>query len=256
MNQIYDYRDESGDLVQQVIRKPGKKFIQRRPAQSGETWGEQQALFHDGGWWIYSTSGIETVPYHCAEITNAPAAIRIVIVEGEKDADNLAAREPSVVTTTTPGGAARKWEASWTKYFANRDVIICPDCDEPGLKYAQNVAAAILGVSARVRIVNWNKLWHDRPAGRKIDISDWLEAHPDEKKIIERLHPASDDALPMSLRDSSNGNGSSTPKSADFDDDECGKCADQTDFASTMHRRNASCATLWNIGSSTCNCRR
>ena len=32
----YDYRDESGHLLFQVVRKPGHKFLQRRPDGAGD----------------------------------------------------------------------------------------------------------------------------------------------------------------------------------------------------------------------------
>src|SRR5262249_46271199 len=112
---FYDYLDESGKLVFQVIRKPGKKFLQRRPAQKGEKSGAQQARFHDDAWWIYSLAGVRPIPYQVKDLKTSRKEIRVVIVEGEKDADNLAVRDKSLVATTMPGGAAHKWEDAWSQ---------------------------------------------------------------------------------------------------------------------------------------------
>jgi hypothetical protein len=225
---FYRYTDKQGNLLFQVIRKPGKKFIQRRPAKEGETDGQQQAKFHDGAWWIYSLAGVTPVPYRLHDLANSPNQFIVAICEGEKDAQNLQVRDKSVVATTLPGGANHKWQLEWTPYFAGRDVIICPDDDSPGHKHAHKIAAAILGAAGRVRIVNWKKLWPDKPACKK-DVSDWLEAFPDERNVVDKLHAAAEDPLPQQFRDSTTGN-RSKPLVANFDDAECAKYADQSDF--------------------------
>jgi putative DNA primase/helicase len=98
---VYDYRDAEGVLHYQVVRKPGKKFMQRRP---------------DGaGGWHWNMQGIAPLPYLLPELTRAPADQVIFIAEGEKDCDNLANRD--LVATTNHGGAG-KWRpeiSQWLK---------------------------------------------------------------------------------------------------------------------------------------------
>jgi hypothetical protein len=77
---IYDYPDETGELLFQVLRieEPGKKktFLQRQPA--------------GGGKWVY-TQTARQVPYRLPGLLERPEGARVYIVEGEKDADRLAA---------------------------------------------------------------------------------------------------------------------------------------------------------------------
>jgi len=66
----YDYRDEAGELLYQVLRYEPKTFKVRRP---------------DGqGGWEYNLNGTRRVPYRLDKLG---AASRVVITEGEKDAD-------------------------------------------------------------------------------------------------------------------------------------------------------------------------
>ena len=72
----YDYVDENGELLFQVCRRTDKSFPQRKP---------------DGrGGWSWTTAGVRKVIYRLPEVIEAVAADRtFVVVEGEKDVDNL-----------------------------------------------------------------------------------------------------------------------------------------------------------------------
>ena len=67
----YDYRDENGNLLFQVVRFDPKDFRQRRP--------------ENGGGWAWSVKGVRMVPYRLPKLLAAPADRVIVIPEGEKD---------------------------------------------------------------------------------------------------------------------------------------------------------------------------
>jgi putative DNA primase/helicase len=91
---FYDYRDEGGELLFQVVRTPapdGKTFRQRRPDG------------RDG--WIWDVEGVRRVLYRLPELLAADPSETVFLVEGEKDADNLA--RGGLVATTNPGGAAQ-----------------------------------------------------------------------------------------------------------------------------------------------------
>jgi hypothetical protein len=90
-----------------------------------------------------------------------------LIVEGEKDADNLFA---AGFAATTNSGGAGKWTADLNRYFEGRDIHILPDNDEAGAGHAQQVAAALLGVARSIRIIRLPGL---PPKG---DVTDWLDA--------------------------------------------------------------------------------
>lgn len=170
----YDYHDAAGKLVMQVCRYMPKEFRQRRPDGNGN--------------WIWSVKDIEPVPYRLPEILGAD---EVVIVEGEKDADNLMAA--GIVATTKSGGSGR-WPEAMSKYFAGKRVYVLPDNDEAGRKTGLNTAAALAGVADHVA-------YCDVFAGMraKADASDWLEEGGDPEALMERVrtYPAfeEDEAL-------------------------------------------------------------
>ena len=95
----YDYTDEAGKLIYQVVRYEPKNFRQRAP---------------DGaGGWQWTVKGVRSVPYRLPDIQEAIALGQLVfIVEGEKDADTLW-RYNTPATTNIMG--AGKWRAEDTR---------------------------------------------------------------------------------------------------------------------------------------------
>jgi 5S rRNA maturation endonuclease (ribonuclease M5) len=159
----YDYVDEDGKLVFQVCRylksNGDKTFLQRRPdpaAVSG---------------WDWKVKGSRVVPYRLPDVLAAIAAKRIVfIVEGEKDADNLA--KLGLTATCNVGGASKqgkpKWTAKHAAFFHGADVVILRDNDEAGLAHRDAVAKSLQGIAARIRAVELPGV------PEKGDVSDWL----------------------------------------------------------------------------------
>ncbi|MCX5676258.1 MAG: DUF3987 domain-containing protein [Planctomycetota bacterium] len=154
----YPYRDENGTVLFEVCRYIPKDFRQRRP---------------DGnGGWIWSLDGVPRVLYRLPELLAADKSAWVFVVEGEKDVDNVVAL--GLVATTNPGGAG-KW-----KHLANdsalhgRHVAIIPDRDkdDKGRQHALDVARALHGKAADVRIVELPDV-----AGMTVkDASDWIMA--------------------------------------------------------------------------------
>ncbi|MGN1008855.1 MAG: hypothetical protein ACI4PV_07895, partial [Butyricicoccus sp.] len=60
-----------------------------------------------------------------------------VLVEGEKDADNLIALN---LPATTVCGGAKKWRDEYTQEFDGKDVVILPDNDDAGRAHARLIA--------------------------------------------------------------------------------------------------------------------
>ena len=147
----YDYQDEAGHLLYQVVRFDPKNFRQRRP---------------DGkGGWLWKLGDVRRVPYRLPEIITAPRDQTVFVVEGEKDADRLA--EENILATTCAMGAG-KWRPEYNEVLAGRPVVILPDNDEPGREHAAQVELSLRGVAASVKVVELPGL----PA--KGDVSDWL----------------------------------------------------------------------------------
>ncbi|MEO2014346.1 MAG: hypothetical protein ABGZ53_08215, partial [Fuerstiella sp.] len=120
----YDYLDAENVLVYQVCRLEGegkngkieKTFQQRRPDGKGK------------GGFTWKTKGLKKIPYRLPELNAAPKDKPVFIVEGEKQVEFL--RKLGFIATCNTGGAG-KWLKSYGKLFADRDVVVVPDCDPP-----------------------------------------------------------------------------------------------------------------------------
>lgn len=131
----YDYVDEQGTLLFQVVRKPGKQFRQRRP---------------DGnGGWLWKLGDTRRVLYRLPAVLAAVQAHQTVyVVEGEKDADRLTTE--GVCATCNPHGAG-KWRPSYNATLEGADVVIIADRDEPGRDHVRDIAQQLTGIAATIR---------------------------------------------------------------------------------------------------------
>lgn len=171
---FWTYHDDHGEPVGVVVRwdKPNGKDI--RPVAR-----------HADGWRIKAMPQ----PHPLYGLPDLAAAVRVLVVEGEKAAD--AARSIGFVATTSSGGSQAATKSDW-RPLAGKEVWILPDNDRPGRKYADVVAGILskLNPAPTVRIVDLPDL-PDRG-----DIVDWLDAHgeaaePDAMRIeIEALAQA------------------------------------------------------------------
>lgn len=71
----------------------------------------------------------------------------VVITEGEKSADAASRLLPGYVVMTSPGGSNAAAKADWS-LLRGRRVILWPDADAPGAKYAGAVASALASAGA------------------------------------------------------------------------------------------------------------
>jgi hypothetical protein len=130
---VYDYVDERGKLLFQVLRCPHKHFRQRHPDPAAP-YG-----------WAWNMKGVTRVPYRLPAIrrtARAPVAGRVIyIAEGEKDVHAIEAA--GAVATCNPMDAG-KWGAEFGKHLAGiRRAIIIADKDEPGRAHATQVAESV-----------------------------------------------------------------------------------------------------------------
>lgn len=108
------------------------------------------------------------------------------LVEGEKDVDNL--KKAGMVAVSLPDGSQSKWEDPYNAVFKGKQVVILPDNDEPGKKYAQMCAEKLHGNAANIWVVDLKQAWPDIP--EKGDISDMIfrmGADVAVQKVMERL---------------------------------------------------------------------
>ncbi|MBL7203249.1 MAG: AAA family ATPase [Desulfobacteraceae bacterium] len=156
----YDYTDEAGNLLFQVCRMEPKDFRQRRPNGNGWTWNLKE---------------VRRVLYRLPDIGNSQ---EIIIVEGERDSDTLAAM--GFVATTCPMGAG-KWADEYSQALKGKDVVLMPDSDPQGKKHMAQVGASLNGIAKSLK-------WIDLPnLPSKGDVSDWVEKIGDKVEAGERL---------------------------------------------------------------------
>lgn len=160
--QHYEYRDTRGHLVQVVARWDaafGSKTI--RPL----------ALF--GGAWQCKAMPDRRPLYRLPSVI--AAGDTIVVVEGEKCVDALAGI--GVNATTSSMGAEAAGKSDWSP-LAGKQVVIMPDHDAAGAKYASDVArlAQAAGV-ASISVVQLADHWKECPEGG--DVADWIQTFGD-----------------------------------------------------------------------------
>jgi len=142
----YDYTNENGKRLFQVVRFDPKDFRQRR--------------LDAGGHWVWNLKGVPRVLYRLPEVLQA---FRVLICEGEKDCET--ARGMGLLATCNPGGAGN-WHEQYSESLRGKDVSIIADADEPGRRHAARVAASLFG---KVRSLKLLEL-----PGVK-DLTQWVE---------------------------------------------------------------------------------
>lgn len=142
----YDYLQEKGKLLFQVVRYEPKSFRQRRP--------------DGGGGWIWNLNGVRRVLYRLPEVL---AASKVLITEGEKDAET--GYTLGFVATCNVGGAG-KWHQDYSECLRGKGVVLISDADEPGRKHGQQVAASLFGKVESLKVL-------ELPGAR--DLSEWVE---------------------------------------------------------------------------------
>lgn len=132
----------------------------------------------DGEVWVNGRKGISPGLYQSQD--TLPEIV--FLVEGEKDVDNLGWAEMPAVSL--PDGAKSKWESSYDLAFKGKRVVILPDNDDPGRKYAQMCAENLHGVASAVWVLDLRKVWPEIP--EKGDITDLLTRF-DLKPAIDKV---------------------------------------------------------------------
>jgi hypothetical protein len=160
---LHTYTDRDGKPLYWRIRAKnaaGDKWI--RPMKlngAGYVLGEPAADEHPNGKPLYRLHDLAARPDDA-----------VIVTEGEHKADLLAALG---LLATTSGAADSAGKADWQP-VAGRDVLIWPDHDDAGRRYAQAVAAVLMPLGCAVRVFDVAALGLQA----KGDVADWLAAHP------------------------------------------------------------------------------
>jgi putative DNA primase/helicase len=157
---VYSFCDENGDVLYQEVRMPPKRFLMRRPTETG------------GDSWTWDLRGVRRVPYRLPDLRRAREAGKTVMfVEGPKDADRLVSEG---FDATTVVGGAKGWRPEYVDYLRDVNLVICADHDEPGWQFVHTIAEAMRGKAASVKVLD---LFTDSPIEAKhgLDVSDWFD---------------------------------------------------------------------------------
>jgi hypothetical protein len=162
---VWPYRNASGELIAYAVRFD---------PPSGQGKIIRYVSLRDGKWQI---AGIPAPrpPYRLAEIRAISDRECLVIVEGEKTAD--AAVRCGLVATTSAGGAEAASKTDWALLEPGtwRRIVILPDNDDAGERYADEVARQLWAAGARdisvVRLVDYAT---ELPPGG--DLADVIES--------------------------------------------------------------------------------
>lgn len=180
----YDYCDESGQLLFQVVRFEPKTFRQRRPDPTAR----------DG--WTWKLEGTRRVLYRLPGLLAALATGEpVFIAEGEKDVAALVER--GFCATCNPGGAS-KWLDDYTATLRGADVVLIADKDEAGRRHVQLVAGKLHGIAKTIRTVELPD-FNGLPVK---DAADYFAAGAtaeDFRAVITQAAPFTPPAAPQSV---------------------------------------------------------
>jgi len=165
---VYDYKDLDGNIIHSTIRYNPKGFAQRRPDPQS----------HGEYIWRDVFKSITPIIYNLAAVTTAIKEKQpVLLVEGEKDCDNL--NKYGFVATTSPMGAG-KWRDSFSTFLKGGAIYIIPDNDEAGYSHFEKVVKSLVGKAEAVYLVDLPTAMPNIPTGG--DISDFIEATPAEER--------------------------------------------------------------------------
>lgn len=162
---VHEYTDANGTALFWRVRarklSTGEKWIRPMKLQNGRyRLGEPGASYFPEGKPLYNQYELMARPY-------GP----VVVTEGELKVDRLARLG---VLATTSGGAESAAKADW-RLLSGRDVIIWPDNDAPGRRYADAVRSLLTPLNCCVRVLDVSRL----SLPEKGDAVDWLAARPE-----------------------------------------------------------------------------
>jgi hypothetical protein len=132
----WPYHDRNGQLLGYTVRYDGRV--------SGSKFEKQVKPFTycegpDGKREWRSQGFPEPRPlYGVIHLVARPGA-PVLVVEGEKTADAARKLFPAYVVITSPGGSSSARKCDWV-LLAGRRVVLWPDADDPGKRYAEDVA--------------------------------------------------------------------------------------------------------------------
>lgn len=169
----WNYRNPANEIVGQIVRwnlADGGKEIRpiSKPPDSSD--------------WVCEGMPKPWPLYELPTLLTLPKPTLVFVVEGEKAAD--AAIAFGYTATTSPHGASNAASANWSP-LAGHDVVIFPDHDDAGEKYATEVSQLVKVAGAKsVKIVRLVELWKELP--NKGDFDDLLAHFKSNQAVLRK----------------------------------------------------------------------
>lgn len=138
----YDYINESGEIVNTKVRYSTKDFY-------------------------WTKKGLKT-PLPLFNLKSVIDNELIFLVEGEKDV--LTLKKLGFTATNSKDGLTLD---NAKEYLSGKEVIIIPDNDEAGKKYAIEAGNLLSGIAKSIKMVDLRSVWTEVPP--KGDITDYIE---------------------------------------------------------------------------------
>jgi hypothetical protein len=166
---IYSYRDSKGKLIKQVLRRPGKDFVQRRPVKGGKDWD------------YFNVCRLQPTLYNLQWFSSADV---VCLCEGEKDADTitkLRLYSPSGggVFGSTSGGSS-SWQDSLADDLKGKKVVVMPDFDEAGKRYCAEIIKSLEARDIEYVVVSFGD------TGAK-DVTDFIKQGGTREELVGRI---------------------------------------------------------------------
>jgi len=174
---VYDYEDQDETIKFKVARFEPKTF---RP------------FTRDGkGQWTQGMKDVPRLLFRLPRLLSARDHEWIIFLEGEKDVQTAEAL--GYFATTSPGGA-NGWQACVKdgahEALRDRQVLVIPDRDTAGEKYAEDVATTLRLICRSLKVASL-------PGGK--DLSDYVRDHGEEaarQKVLALASETPDWKLP------------------------------------------------------------
>lgn len=177
---FYDYRDERGEVLSRVERRPKgsmPRFVQHGPDGKGGFACRKGCM-----------QGVRRVPYRLPELLAADRSAIVYVCEGEKDADRLS--KAGLAATSNAEGAG-KFRAELAAHFSGRRVVLLEDNDKAGRDHVADVATKLRGMAANIAVLRLPGL------PEKGDVSDWLNADGTIGQLAEMAERALSQPAPL-----------------------------------------------------------
>lgn len=183
----WEYHDAEGQSVGFVIRWDKATGKDVRPVSRTAD-----------GRWVIGGMMEPRLLYGLPDLLELPEGSRVFVCEGEKAAD--AARAVGLIATTSAHGSKSASKADWSPLAspAIREVVILPDADDAGERYADDVA----GLLAKLEPVPMVKVVHlpDLAFGEGGDMADFVTLRGGDTEAIKaEIEALADRAEPIVL---------------------------------------------------------